>query len=311
MGIIPRTAYILQIHKNPDQVNKFIQQLIADEHADVFVHIDRKNYEKLNGEIKKNQHVRVLKQSVDCEWGDIGQVDATLLLLKEVLASKRQYDFVCLRSGQDLLVKDGYKEFLLENSNKIFMKYRKMDDKDLGFMKINWPKVTRRRYTVAHPIRMYRRILLKFYGKGLNISPNRNNWPKEYSFYKGSQWFSIPFEVAKYIIQFLEDNQWYYKFFENALVPDESFFQTLLMNSPYQHDVVNQNQMFLKWGETLSERNSPQNLTMADFAFIEKSEDYFARKFDENVDSDIIDYFTKSIRFGSSGLAKQEKKFVY
>lgn len=40
---VPRTAYILQIHKNPDQVNGFINQIISEEQADVFVHIDKKH----------------------------------------------------------------------------------------------------------------------------------------------------------------------------------------------------------------------------------------------------------------------------
>ncbi|CEG28636.1 beta-1,6-N-acetylglucosaminyltransferase [Bacillus sp. B-jedd] len=307
MGIAPRTAYILQIHKNPDQVNKFIQQLIADDQADVFVHIDRKNYENMNRKILKNPHVKVLRQSVNCEWGDIGQVDATLLLLKEVITSQNDYDFVCLRSGQDLLVKDGFKSLLTENRGKIFMNYRKMEDQHLGFMRMKWPKTARRRYTAAHPIRLYRRLLLTFYSKGLNLTPNTNNWPKEYSFYKGSQWFSVSFEAAKYMMNFLEDNPWYYTFFEHTLVPDESFFHTLIMNSPYKHAVINNNHMFLKWGETLGERNSPQNLSVADIQAIEESNDYFARKFDENIDSRVIEYFTERVAFSND----QKKELVY
>jgi len=311
MESTPRTAYILQIHKNPNQVNQFIQQLIAEDEADVFVHIDQKNDEKLRGKIMVHPRVQVLEQSVNCEWGDIGQVDATLLLLKAVLATKNRYDFVCLRSGQDLLVKDGFKKLLVENNEKIFMNYRKMHEKDLGFMKINWPKITRRRYTAAHPIRMYRRILLKFYSKGFNLSPNIHSWPKEYAFYKGSQWFSIPFEVANYIIEYLENNPWYYTFFKNTLVPDESFFQTLLLNSPYRDSVINHNQMFLKWGETFSERNSPQNLTKEDIELIEKSDCYFARKFDEQIDQEVIDHFAKKVRFRNGVTGRKGKVLVY
>lgn len=39
---LPSTAYILQIHKNPAQVNTFISQLTATDTADVYVHIDKK-----------------------------------------------------------------------------------------------------------------------------------------------------------------------------------------------------------------------------------------------------------------------------
>lgn len=295
---IPCTAYILQVHQNPNQVNHFIRQLISEQQADVFVHIDKKNSQKINGQIIKNPRVKILHRSINCEWGDISQVDATLLLLREVLASRKQYDFVCLRSGQDLLVKNHYKDFLLDNKGKIFMSNRNISIKDAGLMKIQWPKIARKRYTSAHPIRIYRRGLLSLYNKGMNIFPNLNKWPKDYLFYKGSQWFSIPYEVAKYIITFIDENEWYYKFFENTLVPDESFFHTLIMNSYYKKDVVNNNLYFLKWGETLSERNSPQYLTRKDITSIESSDCFFARKFSEDIDDSVIEYFANKVRFG-------------
>lgn len=310
MNITPRTAYILQIHKNPEQVNNFIEQLISEEQADIYIHIDKRNYENIYKKIVKSQHVKILKQSINCEWGDISQVDATILLLKEVLFSKNKYDFVCLRSGQDLLVKGNFKDFLLNNKDKIFLSGRKMQEEDLGFMKIRWPRLTRRRYTASHPIRIYRRILLSLYSRGINFSPNSNNWPEEYSFYKGSQWFSIPFEVAKYIIEFLNKNEWYYKFFENTLVPDESFFQTLIMNSLYKEDVVDNNLMYIKWGKALSDRNSPQDLTMEDIKLIKESEQFFARKFDNNVDSMVIDYFTNNVKFNSDSFIKQDYEYI-
>ncbi len=65
----------------------------------------------------------------------------------------------------------------------------------------------------------------------------------------------LPFhlKLQSYIVEFLDENEWYYKFFENTLCPDEWFFHTLIMNSPYRTEVVNNNLMFLKWGETLSD----------------------------------------------------------
>jgi hypothetical protein len=293
----PRTAFILQIHKNPEQVNKFINQLISDGHADVFVHIDKRNYEKISEKIVKSPFVKVLKESIICEWGDISQVSTTILLLREVLATKKNYDFVCLRSGQDLVVKDEFKNFLLKNQRKVFMTLRNVDRFNLGLMEINWPKNTRKRYTTAHPNRIYRRVLQSLYRKGLNIFPNANYWPKEYSFYNGSQWFSIPLEVANYIIEFLDKNEWYYKYFENTLCPDEWFFHTLIMNSHYKPDVVNNNHMFLKWGEKFSEQSSPQYLTIDDLQLIEESGHFFARKFDEDIDRSVVEYFSNKVKF--------------
>lgn len=290
-----QTAYLLQIHNHPEQVNKFISQLIVDNQAVVFVHVDRKYYQDIAQKIIKHPNVRVLEQSIDCEWGDISQVDTTILLLKEMLASQKQYDYVCLRSGQDLLVREGFTDFLIENQGKIFMTHRKLKKEKLGFVKIKWPKVTRKRYTSVHPVRIYRRVMQGMYEKGINLSPNVHYWPEEYSFYKGSQWFTIPFEVAKYIVDFLDENEWFYQFYEDTLVPDESFFHTLIMNSPYESRVVNNNLFFMKWGETIRERNSPQYLTNRDIQDIEQSNQFFARKFDETIDCEVIDYFTQKI----------------
>ena len=295
MNMTPRTAFILQVHKNPQQVNKFIQQLTDKEQADVYIHIDKKSYEGMKNQLVKGSNVYILENRVNCEWGDISQIDATLLLLKEVLASGNEYDFVCLRSGQDLLVKNGFKDFLRANRNSIFLDYRDISQGNTGLMNIRWPKIMRKRYTNSHPLRMIRRILLSLYGKGISLFPNKNYWPREYSFYKGSQWFSIPFDVAKYINQFLEENPWYYSFFTNSLVPDESFFHTLILNSKYKSNVVNNHLFFIKWGETLSERNSPQDLISEDIARIEKSDQFFARKFEENTDEAIIHYFHQRV----------------
>lgn len=297
MSATPRTAYILQIHKNPNQVNEFLNQLVSDDQADIYIHIDKRHYEELNGEILKNPSVRVLERSIICEWGDISQVDTTILLLREVLASGNQYDFVCLRSGQDLLVKNGFKNFLLENKGKIYMDFINITWKNEGAIRLNWPKVTRQRYTTAHPFRIFRRMIKYFYDRGMKIFPNKNFWPEDYDFYCGSQWFTIPFEAAKYIINFLDENKWYRKYFENTYTPDEWFFHTLLMNSRFKSNIVKNNLLYLRMGENLSERNSPVYLTSDDIHSIERSNHFFARKFDEKIDPSVIQYFTSKIRF--------------
>ncbi|MBZ5749691.1 beta-1,6-N-acetylglucosaminyltransferase [Metabacillus rhizolycopersici] len=297
-SIVPRTAYILQIHKNPNQVNKFINQIITEEQADVFIHIDKQNYNEINEKILKSPNVKVLKESINVRWGDISQIDATVLLLKNVFDTQKKYDFVCFRSGQDLLVKNGFKEYLLNNKNKIFMtaSHIKRSSLDASFLDVSWPRLTRKQYNTFNPFRILRRVIMGLYGKGLNIFPNPYKLPENFSFYHGSQWFCIPIGVVKYIIEFLDQNKWYYLAFENALCPDEWFFQTLIMNSTYKDLVENNNLLYIKWGETFKTRNHPKILTMNDIDSIESSNQYFARKFDENVDKSVLEYYTDRVR---------------
>jgi len=169
----------------------------------------------------------------------------------------------------------------------------------MGLMDTNFPKITRRRYSTFHPARMYRGFIQVLYRKGINLHPNPHRLPEDYTLYSGSQWFSVPYEVAEYIIKFLDENEWYYPYFINTLVPDEWFFHTIIMNSPYKDHVVKTNHVFIKWGKEMANRNSPQELTTDHIAQIDESHDFFARKFDEDVDPTVIDYFVNEVRFGT------------
>ncbi|MBU9712170.1 beta-1,6-N-acetylglucosaminyltransferase [Evansella tamaricis] len=289
-----RIAYILQVHKNADQINTFIKQLIKGNQADVYVHIDKKSYDELKDKIIKNKNVYILDTSIDCIWGDFSQVETTLILLKKVIKSGVKYDFVCLRSGQDLVVKEGFHDFLAENKDSIFLALKDVTKFNLGLMHMNWPKVTRKRYGILHPIRIYRRLIQSLYRSGINLYPNKNTFPKKFQFYVGSQWFTIPMEVALYIIDFIDDNEWYYHYFQDTMCPDEWFFQTLIMNSPYKSNVItNNNLLFLIWGKKFGETNSPIYLTMNNVEQIENSNQFFGRKFDESIDKEVVSYFSE------------------
>jgi hypothetical protein len=67
---------------------------------------------------------------------------------------------------------------------------------------------------------------------------------------------------------------------------------------------VNHNHMFLKWGEKFSEQSSPQYLTINDVQSIEESGHYFARKFDEDIDHSVVEYFANKVKF----CKKQDKE---
>jgi len=113
-----RIAYILQVHKNPGQVNKFIRQIAEVRQSDIYIHVDKKSAGAVSQQILKGRNIKIMEESLDVAWGDISMVDATLLLLRN-FKKLPEYDFVCLKSGQDLLVSTGIREYLAEHKNKI------------------------------------------------------------------------------------------------------------------------------------------------------------------------------------------------
>lgn len=292
-----RIAYCLLVHKNPEQVNLFIKQLLVDPGADVYVHVDAKQRDALIDRILNHSRVHILSQSVAASWGDISLVDATLLLFRAVLRSAEPYDFVCLRSGQDLVVKSGYKEYLTQHKGENFIALRKIAPGTIGaaFLDVRWPRCTRRLYDGMHPYRVLRALMTRLYAMGINVRPNVRRVPATYGLYDGSQWFSFSGHLVRSIIAYLDNHRWYYEAFEDVLVPDTSFFQILIMNSPFASTVVNDYHMYVQWGSTLRNVNHPMTLTSADIPSIEGAGKFFARKFDEGVDRSVIQYFADKV----------------
>jgi hypothetical protein len=70
-----------------------------------------------------------------------------------------------------------------------------------------------------------------------------------------------------------------------VLIPDELFFQTIVLHSPFADTVVNDNLRYIDW----SRRPAPAILHAQDFPSLIGSGKLFARKFDANVDARILD----------------------
>ncbi len=100
------------------------------------------------------------------------------------------------------------------------------------------------------------------------------------------------------------------EFYKNTLIPDEGFFQTLLMNTGLSGNIINDDKRAIIWipdialkiqkgvntkKDTQSQIDSgkiklrPKIFSVKDTKFLLASEAFFARKFDETVDSQIID----------------------
>jgi hypothetical protein len=100
--------------------------------------------------------------------------------------------------------------------------------------------------------------------------------------YFGSGYWTLHRTAIEYVRAFLRDHPTYQPFFEQVRVPDEMFFQTILLNSPLAGTIVNDDLRFIKWP-------GPAVLTGADLEELLAAPDLYARKFDETVDAAVLD----------------------
>jgi len=111
-------------------------------------------------------------------------------------------------------------------------------------------------------------------------------------FYYGSQWWMLNNDAISYIVSFLTNHPDYVNFHHHTLLPDEVFFQTILLNNTSESHLKFSNDNFrhIIW-EVGS--NHPKIIQLEDYDSLLRSSSLFARKFDLN--SEIVSKIEKNV----------------
>lgn len=289
-----KLAVLIQCHKCPEQINRLLDVMKSDE-VDFYIHVDRKS--DIADEIEKRADVHILppERRVDVMWGGFSQVEATLNLLDEALITGG-YDYYFLISGQDFPVRP-IRELIefLENDNganyvDLFPSLNNGLCKQNNLDKRNQIVYGDRIMSRGKFARIMRRLWVAVtggYGRTFGIFRRKN--VLNLKFYFGSQWWCLSKDFVEYATEYLAKTPQYAEFFRKASCPDESFFQTLLMNSSYS-DTRKEYLHFIRWEEG---KSSPENLTLSDFDEAIASGKFMARKIDG--DFALIDKLTKCV----------------
>lgn len=132
-----------------------------------------------------------------------------------------------------------------------------------------------------------------------------------FQYMKGSQWFSITYEAAQYIV---ENEKKILMMFSYTRCPDEVFIQTMLYNSYLRdtletdfHDIeyrtlTSENAManmrVMDWPDELQTAH-PRTLDVQNYELLIRSYGFFARKFDSREDPEIIDMIYNDLKNGN------------
>lgn len=222
------------------------------------------------------------------EWAQISMVTATINLVEEAHRHGK-YDYYWLTSGQDwpLYSADEIVNFFKNHDGENFIQY--WDSKNYGnHLQNNLDK----RNQIYFPLWMIgRRLWQKVVKRGwVELTGGYNRTWKSFmrkqlqiEFYFGSQWWALTGETVEWIINYLGQHEDYYIFYKNTVCPDESFFQTLVMLSPY----ADENTDYLTYLHFQKGANSPDILTEDDLQRAKESKYLVMRK----VDMDVDDWF--------------------
>ncbi len=287
-----KIAYLLVVHNDPEQVNILVKQLLNYGDCDVYIHVDKKK-DIIIDKIMHNQRISICS-IYDVRWGSFEIVKAAYHLMQMAQESGKEYTHMYFGSGQDLLVKKGLYEYLSNHPQKTFIRINKeIKDNNLiaSCYKINWP----RKLMIRNDLHLFRflRIGLQLLCRmGIIIYPNKIKLKNKIKFYEGRTWFIAPIEVMNYILTYINQNPDYVSFWENSLASDLMFFQTIIMNSEYNNKIEDE-LMFVNFGQSFRTKNHPLNITVKDNEKIENGAYFCARKFDIKQREDIEFYIQK------------------
>lgn len=291
-----RLAILLMVHKNIEQV-KMLTKALSHPNIMLFIHTDKKMTATLEELRTTNIVILPDDKRVDVKWAQISQVDATLNLI-EVARASGNFDYFWLCSGQDfpLVSSTEILNFLKNGGDHNYINFFTSKENQLGknnhYDKRNqiifpkWlisPKINRR---------LLKRLYVEVTG-GYNHTfylMYRKDAPCKH-FYFGATWWCLNKDTVDWMAVYIKDHPEYYRFFTTCLCPDESFFHTLVMMSPYKNEVED----YLHYVDWSEGKSSPRTFKSSDYEAITHSGKLMARKFDICIDKKILDDLTDRV----------------
>lgn len=271
-------AILLMWHKNFKQLKELIE--FFDDDFCFYVHIDcksaldRQQLEWLNN----NAFVKSVYKKFKITWGGFNLLKAELFLIKQAVANK-EVDYIHVMSAQDYPIRN------LKFIKTVFE--REVGTEFLSYHRIpfiGWDRGTYNRFDYYRPYDFCANFssfgdkLIQLIERFQVTCKLKRRIPDQYDYlYGGSNWMSITRKCAEYVVS--EYNHNFFRRLRWTFGPEETFFPTVILNSPFALNVKNNNLRYIVWHKTHD--GHPKILDQTDWGGIITCNALFARKFED------------------------------
>ena len=264
-----KLAYVIAAHHYPHQLERMLHA-VFDERNLYLIHVDRAASRDVHDVAERfakdrpNVHVLASRRLV---WGGPSLVYAQLAAMSEALKSGT-WDYFINLSGQDYPLRSQAEirdELASRGPGKNFLEVLDFETSSASIR----PRL--RYYHVEFRGRLRRLRIHRAPPRGMKV-------------YWGSNFIIL----GRAFCEFLQTAPLAarcLRYFRFAKSSDEFFFQTAFMNSPFAGTLIPDNRRLIVWDGGAH----PRTLTAADRERVLASDALFARKFDESVDSTLLD----------------------
>ena len=319
-----KVLYLIQTHKNPDQISRLVRTLVkSSPESRIAVSHNVRGCQLDEDFLKQFPNVWVLRHRVT--RGDSSLLEGYLKALDWAFSNKVEFDWFSNITGQDYLTKSGshidsflastkfdgfltYFDPFLDSESNLFnavqcrdrylYRYWRLTPDGWGWR--HWrPEGWLNKLQPFIRLKTKDRIRVGFYQFSSPLNA-------EFKCYGGHYHMTLSRRCVEYIHQIAKQKPDLVHHYKRTLEADESFLQTVLLNSGC-FDLCSDNKRYNEWIGDYTGHS--KTLTVQDYPKLVSGDFHFARAFDTERDSQILDMLDKFI-FGSSeksagGLARQ------
>lgn len=294
-----RHAFLVFAHDRFDVLETLLG-LINDERNDIYVHLDKKA-----GSVDTSRFARrctdsrlVFVPRINVYWGHYSQVEAVLQAL--AIAATGKYAYFHVMSGTDLPLQsnDHFHAFFRDHAGKEFVAFNDFPPYTHEWLAYYYPLNRHLRSSSKTIRRLYshfRRLSTQFQRR-VGIDRTRGF---EVEIKYGSDWFSITQELARYLVSHQSEIE---HIFRPSFNPVEYYVQTMVWNSPFRDSVFDLDDPYRSNMRLIDFKrgtgSSPHVWTMNDADELLTSDRLLARKFDSDVDQEIIEVISRHVAQG-------------
>jgi hypothetical protein len=265
-------AYLILVHRYPGQFKRLFRAIYHPANY-YLVHVDKRSGVGLQTEIQdflsSFANASLLK-SQSTLWGGYSLVDAELRGIEELLKIGSEWKFFINLSGQDFPLKSQthIQDFLSRNIGNDFIRVANQSK--------------------FRPDTLYRiQNYVTEFGNMILRTPIKQQYLRGVTPYIGNQWMILSRKFCEFLCDSPEVER-FKRFYQHTFIPDEGFFQTVIMNTSYEGTIVNDDKRTIVWVPVGIIKLRPKDFTSKDTEFLLASQGLFARKFDETVDAKIL-----------------------
>jgi hypothetical protein len=292
-------GFVILSHRDPGMLNRLVKRLNRSFDAPPIVcHHDTRHTSIDTGTFPSN--VQFVARPIRTRWGHISLVQAFRIALRQLYEWKSPNWFVFL-SGNDYPIKSGA-QILTELRNSRFDAY--LDHRSIPAY-ADLPPVTKPNFALSTRCPMWVRLAynryiarnIKYPGFNRKGRPcirrfalRHPRWIKPGVFndhfrcYAGDAWLTARANCAELLYTDTETSRRLQEYYRGRLIPDESFFQTILCNAPGLR-LCNDNKRYADWS---AGKPNPKWLGIEDLPALLQSNHHFARKFSEQGDARVL-----------------------